>query len=207
MENFPLKNEGTLISGQLQLTPRKNPFRNKIRCTKQCYYFMNHRDNREQLLIEAIQKGLPLVSRPYALIGERIGMSETEVITQLSRLIQNGTIKRFGVVVHHRKLGYRANAMVVWDVPDQQVAVLGKQFAQIEYVTLCYHRARHLPQWPYNLYCMIHGKDRSKVFDKINNMIKQYDLTKMPHQILFSRQCFKQRGAIYTHSKIPSSNG
>jgi len=155
------------------------------------------KDNREQLLIEAIQKGLPLVSRPYAVIGKRIGMSETEVITQLSRLIQNGTIKRFGVVVRHRELGYRANAMVVWDVPDQQIAFIGKQLGQLKCVTLCYHRPRHLPDWPYNLYCMIHGKDRNKVLDKLNDMIKQCDLTEIPHQVLFSRQCFKQRGAIY----------
>jgi len=153
----------------------------------------------DQLLIEAIQDGLPLVSRPYAAIGERIGMSEAEVIYRLSYLQQTGVIKRLGVVVYHRKLGYRANAMVVWDVPDDQVASIGKQIGQFDFVTLCYRRARNLPQWPYNLFGMIHGKDRNMVLDKLDALIKQCDLTHIPHQVLFSRHCFKQRGATYTH--------
>ncbi|RKZ54179.1 MAG: AsnC family protein [Candidatus Parabeggiatoa sp. nov. 3] len=163
---------------------------------------MDNTHNPERRLIEAIQKGLPLVSRPYAAIGKRIGMSETEVITRLSHLIENGTIKRLGVVVRHRQLGYNANAMVVWDIPDEQVTPLGKRLGQIECVTLCYHRARHLPDWPYNLYCMIHGKDRQKVLDKLEGIIQQCDLTDRPHQVLFSRHCFKQRGAIYTVNAI-----
>ena len=159
---------------------------------------MNKRHNPDQLLIEAIQNGLPLVSRPYAAIGKRIGMSESEVLARLSRLLKTGAIKRFGVVVRHRKLGYCANAMVVWNIPDEQVTSLGQQLGQFDCVTLCYRRARHLPDWPYNLYCMIHGKDRNTVLDKLDGIIEQCDLTDIPHQVLFSRRCFKQRGAIYT---------
>ena len=158
-----------------------------------------HNHNTDQLLIEAIQGGLPLVSRPYAAIGKGIGMSEAEVITRLSQLLRSGVIKRFGVVVCHRKLGYRANAMVVWDVPDEQVAALGQRLGQFECVTLCYRRARHLPDWPYNLFCMIHGKDRNMVLDKLDELVEQCNLSHIPHQVLFSRHCFKQRGAIYKH--------
>ncbi|MEN8215098.1 MAG: AsnC family protein [Pseudomonadota bacterium] len=149
-----------------------------------------------QRLIEAIQGGLPLVSRPYAAIGERIGMSEAEVISRLSDL--RGVIKRLGVVVCHRKLGYRANAMVVWDVPDEEVAYVGQQLGQFECVTLCYHRARHLPDWPFNLFCMIHGKERNRVLDKLNRLVEQCHLGHIHHEVLFSRHCFKQRGAIYS---------
>ena len=70
----------------------------------------------DRRLIAAIQDGLPLAPRPYAAIGERIGIREAEVIAGLRRLIDHGVIKRFGVIVRHRALGYRANAMVVWDV-------------------------------------------------------------------------------------------
>lgn len=154
----------------------------------------------DQLLIEAIQGGLPLVSRPYAAIGESIGMSEAEVIARLSQLINNGVIKRFGVIVRHRKLGYCANAMVVWDVPDEQVTSVGRRLGQIDCVTLCYRRARHLPDWPFNLFCMIHGKDRSRVLKKLDELIIQCDLSDIAHQVLFSNRCFKQRGAIYNQS-------
>lgn len=152
----------------------------------------------EQRLIAAIQSGLPLVSRPYAAVGEPIGLTETEVIASLSYLLQIGVIKRLGIVVRHRQLGYRANAMVVWDIPDAQVTAIGQQIGQFAGVSLCYCRARHLPEWPYNLYCMIHGKDRNAVLRDLDKLIATYDLSHISHQVLFSRRCFKQSGACYT---------
>ncbi len=148
-------------------------------------------------VVEAIQRGLPLVARPYAAIGERLGCSEAQVIEQIRALQQAGVIKRLGVVVRHRELGYRANAMVVWDVPDDEVAELGHCLSGFEFVTLCYRRPRHLPQWPYNLFCMIHGHDREAVLEKFNLMIESCGLQNTPRAVLFSRRRFKQRGALY----------
>jgi len=162
---------------------------------------MDKTHNNDQLLIEAIQGGLPLVSHPYAAIGKRIGMSEAEVISRLSFFLDSGVIKRLGVVVCHRNLGFRANAMVVWDVPDEQVGFVGKRLGEVECVTLCYRRARHLPDWPYNLFCMIHGKDRNVVLGKLDDLVEECNLGHIDHEVLFSRHCFKQRGAIYKQAK------
>jgi DNA-binding Lrp family transcriptional regulator len=151
-------------------------------------------------LIEAIQRGLPLVSRPYAAVAEQLGGSEAEVIQRIDALQQAGIIKRLGVVVRHRELGYRANAMVVWDVPDDEVAELGRCLSGFEFVTLCYRRPRHLPQWSYNLFCMIHGRDREAVLEKFNLMIENCGLENIPKAVLFSRRRFKQRGALYRPS-------
>jgi siroheme decarboxylase len=82
----------------------------------------------DRRLIAAVQDGLPLVERPFQAIGEAIGRSEDEVIAGLQRLIGDGTIKRFGIVIRHRELGWRANAMVVWDVPDEQVEGAGRRW-------------------------------------------------------------------------------
>ena len=75
-------------------------------------------DPQDKALITAIEDGLPLVSNPYEAVGAMIGLSENDVIQRLETLIEEGVIRRFGIVVNHRKIGYRANAMVVWDVPD-----------------------------------------------------------------------------------------
>ncbi|MCP4701062.1 MAG: Lrp/AsnC family transcriptional regulator [Gammaproteobacteria bacterium] len=158
------------------------------------------------LIVEAVQSGLPLVSRPYAAIGKRIGLGEAEVIGELSRLQEAGIIKRFGVVVRHRKLGYRANAMLVLDLPDEQVAQTGRRFARFHFVTLCYRRPRRLPHWPYNLFCMIHGLDRSAVLEKAELLVKSCGLDNVPHQALFSGRCFKQRGAIYRQMQMTAKN-
>jgi len=153
-------------------------------------------DKRRQL-VAAIQGGLPLVPRPYAAIGERIGLSEGEVIAGIRDLQDQGLIKRLGDVVRHRALGYRANAMVVWDVPDERLQTLGPCMGQFPFVTLCYHRPRRLPDWPYNLFTMIHGRDRNEVMLRIDELVGSCHLEDIPHQPLFSRRCFKQRGARY----------
>ncbi|MGD2117180.1 MAG: AsnC family protein [Chromatiales bacterium] len=157
-------------------------------------------DPRQQALIEAIQGGLPLVPRPYASIGERIGLSEQEVIHRLQALLDQGVIKRLGVVVRHRELGYHANAMVVWDIPDEQVQQLGACLGQFPFVTLCYRRPRRLPAWPYNLFTMIHGRDRDEVLARVDELVERCGLQDIPHRPLFSRQRFKQRGACYRNS-------
>jgi DNA-binding Lrp family transcriptional regulator len=154
-------------------------------------------DEADRRVLAAIQDGLPLVSRPYAAIGARLGLSEAEVIARLDRLQQSGVIRRFGVVVRHREVGYGANAMVVWDAPDESVAGLGRCLAQFDFITLCYRRPRRLPHWRYNLYCMIHGRDREQVRAQLEWMINHCGLQALPHAVLFSRRRFKQRGARY----------
>jgi len=148
-------------------------------------------------LIEAIQGGLPLCSHPYAEIGERIGLDEQGVIERIAALQEDGVIKRMGIVVRHHELGYTANAMVVWDVPDERLDAVGRQLGAQPCVTLCYQRPRRLPDWPYNLFCMIHGRDRDRVLDTIDQMVASQDLRGIPRKILFSGRRFKQRGARY----------
>lgn len=151
----------------------------------------------EEALIEAISEGLPLVKRPYAEIAERLNCSEAAVIDGIRDIMARGDLKRYGIVVRHRKLGYRANGMVVWDLPDNRVAELGHCIGQYSFVTLCYQRPRRLPEWRYNLFSMIHGQDREAVIDQVAFIVGQCGLQGIEHEILFSNRCFKQRGASY----------
>ncbi len=158
-------------------------------------------DDIDRRLLAAIQHGLPLTSRPYAEIGASLGMSEAQVIARLAQLKAGGVIRRFGVVVRHHELGYSANAMVVWDVPDEQAAELGRCLAGFDFITLCYRRPRRLPAWRYNLYCMIHGQSRDEVLAHLEWMVNHCGLQSLPHEVLFSRRRFKQRGAVYTSGR------
>jgi len=158
-------------------------------------------DPTDLALIRSIEKGLPLVKRPYAEVGARLGLSETEVIQRITSLQQQQLIKRFGVVVRHRELGYKANAMVVWDIPDEQVAGYGHCLGKFSHVTLCYQRPRHLPHWPYNLFTMIHGRNRKEVLANVEAIANECGLSKAPREVLFSGKRFKQRGARYALSQ------
>lgn len=154
-------------------------------------------DDADERVIAAIEDGIPLTPRPFADIGRRIALSEAEVIGRLQRLVSSAVIKRFGVIVRHRELGYTANAMVVWDIPGTVVDDAAGRMIQFPFITLCYRRPRRLPEWPYNLFCMIHGKDRATVLAQIERLRAEAEIADFAHAVLFSRQQFKQRGARY----------
>ena len=153
-------------------------------------------DATDRALLAALEPGLALVPRPFAVLGERIGLTEQEVIDRLQRLQAQGIVTRFGVIVRHRELGYRANAMVVWDIPDDHVATVARSLAALPFVTLCYRRPRR-PGWPFNLFCMIHGKDRETVRDQIAHANASAGTAGLPQAVLFSSRAFKQHGARY----------
>jgi DNA-binding Lrp family transcriptional regulator len=150
----------------------------------------------ERLLADALARGLPVTPRPYARLAALTGLDEAIVLARIAAWVDDGTIKRFGVVVRHRALGWRANAMCVWDVPADVVDRIGDELARERAVTLCYQR-RPDPRWPYNLYCMIHGRVRADVEREITAITARHGLSDYPHAVLFSRRAFKQRGAQY----------
>ena len=154
-------------------------------------------ENKDYLLLAQIAEGLPICSHPYAIMGEKIGLSEAQVIERLTYLQNKGMIKRLGIIVKHATLGYRANAMIVWRIPEADIDFVAQEMLKFSFVTLCYQRPM-LPEWPYNLYCMIHGKNKVTVEKQLAQLIEQCGLETVEKQILFSSRCFKQRGAIYT---------
>jgi siroheme decarboxylase len=147
----------------------------------------------ERALVPLVAPGLPLVPRPFAALG----LDEAWVIRTLERWLKAGTVRRIGAIVRHRPLGYRSNAMVVWCVPDELVGRFGARLAEDPVVTLAYRRARAAPHWPYDLYCMVHGRDRDRVIYEIKRLTANLGLGAYPRAILFSRRCFAQRAALY----------
>lgn len=153
--------------------------------------------DRDLDLVSALCGGLPLDSRPYRALGLAIDMAEAEVIERLSALRQAGVIRRLGIIVRHHELGYCANAMVVWDIPDHEVAGVGGRLGACPEVSLCYRRPRRLPDWPYNLFTMVHGHDRAQVERLVAEMAEREGVAHYRREALFSTRRFKQCGARY----------
>jgi len=136
------------------------------------------------------------VSRPYAAMARNLGRSEAEIIDRIRRLTDAGIISRLGIIVRHRSLGWRSNAMVTWQVPEGAVDRAGATLAAQPGVTLCYQRRPDARHWPYNLYCMIHARSREEALGKLRPAAEAAGLADLPQQILFSIRCFKQTGAM-----------
>lgn len=147
-----------------------------------------------------LEAGLPLAARPYQALAERIGASEQAVLEQVRHWSEDGLFRRVGLVLKHRALGFRANAMLVLNIPDEQVDEIGQRLGQAAGINLCYQRPRRLPDWPYNLFCMVHGREREQVCQLIENLLAEHGLSEVPHQLLFSTRAFKQCGGRYAPS-------
>ncbi len=156
----------------------------------------------DRAVLAALQDGLPLTPQPYATIAESTGLTEREVVERIRALQQHQIIRRMGVIVHHRPLGYKANAMVVWNLPADKIEAFGNQVSQFDYVTLCYQRRPDLPVWPYTLYTMIHGQDRAAVLERVTTLVECSPLKEQTdYKVLFSNRRFKQQGARYFKPK------
>ena len=154
-----------------------------------------------------LEGGLPLAARPYQRLAEQIGSVESHVLEQIQRWQEEGLFRRFGLVLKHRALGFRANAMLVMDIPDAQVDEVGRRLGQAAGVNLCYQRPRRLPQWPYNLFCMVHGREREQVCQLIERLLADNGLSDIPHQLLFSTRAFKQCGGRFAPPLLEVANG
>ncbi|QXI26062.1 siroheme decarboxylase subunit beta [Pseudomonas vanderleydeniana] len=156
------------------------------------------------MLRRHLEAGLPLVSRPYRTLAERIAADEQQVLEQMQAWQAQGLFRRLGLVLNHRALGFTANAMLVLDIPDALVDEVGRRLGRAAGVSLCYQRPRRLPQWRYNLFCMIHGRQREQVEAHIQALLDEQQLSDLPHQLLFSTQAFKQCGGRFTAStRVP----
>ena len=151
----------------------------------------------QKQILSRLSSGLPICEHPYAELAMDYGVNEAELIEFLEESLANQRLKRIGAVVNHHKLGYSSNAMVVWNVPDKIVDEIGGLLGSQSKVTLCYQRPRKLPDWPYNLFTMIHGKCRQQVLDYLELIVTQNNLQHFHPKALFSTKQYKQTGARY----------
>ena len=151
-------------------------------------------DATDRRLIQATQEGLPRVPRPYHAIAGQLGIGADEVMTRLRRMLETGIIRRIGAVPNHYALGYQANGMSVWDVPEERIQELGRKIGELDFVSHCYHRPRHLPDWPYNLFAMVHGRDRAEVEAKVARVAALLGVADRGHAVLYSTRILKKTG-------------
>jgi DNA-binding Lrp family transcriptional regulator len=155
-------------------------------------------DATDRAIVVATQGGLPLVPRPYHAVGEQVGVSGEEVMARFARMLDAGAVRRIGVVPNHYALGYSANGMSVWDVDDEHVARLGRVVGELPFVTHCYERVRHPPQWPYNLFAMVHARTRDEVEEKVRYVAAILGDAARAHAVLYSTRILKKTGLRLT---------
>jgi len=103
---------------------------------------------------------LPIVPEPYAEAAARLEMPVEGLLERLAGMLARGEVRRFGASIAHRKAGIAANVMCVWRVAPEQVDAFAREAVRFDAITHCYERAA-APEWPYNVYAMIHGRTQA----------------------------------------------
>ena len=148
----------------------------------------------DRKIVQATQSGLPLVAHPYHHVAEELGLRPEDVMARIRRMAVLGVIRRIGVVPNHYALGYKANGMSVWNVPDAHVAEIGEKVGALSFVSHCYQRPRHLPDWPYNLFAMVHGQSRDDVEAQVFEIASLLAEDNLGHEVLYSTRILKKTG-------------
>ncbi len=149
------------------------------------------------IIIET-QGGLPLVARPYHAVAQKLGLNVEFLMERIRAMQRSGMIRRIGAVPNHYALGYKANGMAVWDVKDEQIDALGQAIGKLNFVSHCYRRPRCLPEWPYNLFVMVHGRSREEVEEKVAEIAQLLGADCRAHDLLYSTKILKKTGLRLT---------
>lgn len=148
----------------------------------------------DKKIVMELQAGLPLVSRPYQVLAQRVGLTEGQLIERLHAIQQAGILRRVGAALRHHRVGFTANAMIVWRIPEERIGEVGEQMTKLPEVTHCYQR-RTLPNWPYNFYTMVHGQSREECQQIAQRLAKLADVD--TYRILYSVAELKKSSMKY----------
>lgn len=151
-------------------------------------------DPQDKKLVSQIQGDIPSGPTPFAELARRLEMKEEEVLRRVRRLVRRGVIRRFGAILRHQKAGYQGNAMVVWRVPEGRTSELGEAMASFSAVSHCYLRPA-VPEWPYNLYTMIHGRSAEDCRQVVKRISRATGIRN--YRLLFSRREHKKSSMRY----------
>ncbi|MCL4474349.1 MAG: Lrp/AsnC family transcriptional regulator [Actinobacteria bacterium] len=149
---------------------------------------------KEMELVRLLQDDIPLTPAPFADIAAAAGMTEEEVLGKMKEWLADGTIRRFGAMVRHQRLGYKANAMSAWNVPDERAEEVGRAFAESVEVSHCYQRPR-AENWSYNVFAMIHAATREECDQVAAGLSRKVGID--DYELLFSSREFKKISMRY----------
>ena len=148
----------------------------------------------EKKIIASVQQDMEVTERPYLNIAQNLGVSEKQLLTILKDLCNREVIRRFGATLRHQRSGFTANAMVAWKVAEDRIETVGQKMAAFQQVSHCYRRNPG-PDWPYNLYTMVHASDERSCHETARMMSEATSVK--DYALLFSREELKKTSMVY----------
>ncbi len=148
----------------------------------------------DRAFVRELQKDLPISDRPFLPAAQSLGMTEDMIFERLRHYEEIGVMRRFAAILRHRDAGFTANGMIVWKVPEGRVEEVGRMLGAFPQVSHCYQRPVY-PDWPYNVFSMIHCKSEDEAREMAGTIQGQIDVDE--YRILFSSREFKKTRVEY----------
>ena len=145
-------------------------------------------------VIKELQKDIEVTEEPFKKATQKLDLSYERFFQLANELKESGVMRRYATILNHRKAGFGANAMSVWAVPEDKGETIGKEMAEFSAVSHCYLRPSY-PNWPYNLFAMVHAKTQEECDTLIEEMAQQSGLTE--YGKLYSTVEFKKQRLVY----------
>lgn len=149
---------------------------------------------RDKEFIRELQEDLPLTPRPFDTMAGRLRITVAELLGKAREFEEMGYMRRFAAILRHQKAGFTANGMVCWRVPEERIEEVGAIAASFPQVSHCYQRPVY-PDWPYNLFSMVHSRDIEKCKRIAQQISEKTDVT--DYVILFSTKEYKKERVKY----------
>ncbi len=174
------------MTGKESLTRRSDPAYSAEKRERSKDYAIS---NEDIAFIRAIQNDMELVPRPYADAATRLGVTEEALLEHARKLIGTGHLRRIAAILYHRRAGYAANGMAVWQVPEDKLHEVGNQMASFTVVSHCYLRPTY-EDWPYNIFTMLHGRKIADCYEVAKAISETTGVTE--YAMLFSTKEYKK---------------
>jgi len=153
-------------------------------------------DEIDHKILASMEKGISLITDPFSEIALQFGITTNEVVTRLSKLKEKGEIRRFGASIKPNNIGFSANALVAWKVPENRVQDIGAYLSKYQEISHCYERKPVNGRWDFNLYTVVHGRERETVQRTVKEISEEISINE--YRILFSTRDLKRNVSLNT---------
>ena len=144
--------------------------------------------------IRELQKDMEIIDEPFVKAANNLGITEDELFSKMKHYESLGVLRRFAAILRHRQVGFTANGMIVWKVPEDRITSVGETLGSFPQISHCYERPTY-DDWPYNVFSMIHCKTHDEAYDVAKTIQNQIDVN--DYKILFSSREFKKTRVEY----------
>ncbi|HBT79729.1 MAG TPA: Lrp/AsnC family transcriptional regulator [Selenomonas sp.] len=155
---------------------------------------MQNLTEKEKAVVRALQGDFPLVADPYAQLAESVGLTKEDFLATVKSMQDEKKIRKMGAVLAHRNVGFKANVLVAWAVPQERLEEVARVMVDSPSVSHCYDR-NTAPDWPYNFYTMVHGHSREECEQIVQQLADAAGV--QDRQMLFTKKEWKKQSMRY----------